>query len=44
MKRYTSDPNCNGLCVSAYDLGVGEYGDLVAHAHPTCPAHGEDAE
>lgn len=34
---------CPGLCVTAYDLGADEYGDMIAYAHPDCPVHGDDA-
>jgi hypothetical protein len=30
---------CNGLCVTAADVGV--IADGVAYAHPMCPEHGE---
>jgi hypothetical protein len=33
---------CDGLCVTAADIGVGS-GDVVAYAHPGCPAHDPDA-
>lgn len=35
------DKECNGICMTASDIGVGEYGDIVAYAHPDCPAHGD---
>lgn len=33
---------CNGICLSASDLGLPEYDrpGEVAHAHPDCPVHG----
>lgn len=35
---------CNGICLSASDIGVGEYGDMIAYAHPDCPEHGDPLE
>lgn len=32
---------CNGVCLYAADIGVPEAGDVVAYAHPDCPAHGD---
>lgn len=34
---------CNGICVTAADIGVGGY-DQVAYPHPDCPAHGDPHE
>lgn len=31
-------PECDDLCVSAADIGVG-YADQIAYPHPGCPAH-----
>lgn len=31
---------CNGLCVTAADIGVGNY-DQIAYPHPMCPQHGD---
>lgn len=31
-------PECDGLCVSAADIGVGR-ADLIAYPHPSCPLH-----
>lgn len=31
-------PACNGICLTAGDLGG--YGDDIVTAHPECPAHG----
>ena len=31
---------CNGICLTAWDIGIEEYGDMIAYAHPDCPAHG----
>jgi len=33
---------CDGLCVTAADLGVGSAGQ-VAYPHPGCPEHAPDA-
>lgn len=33
------DDECNGICLTAADIGV-PY-DGIAYAHPDCPAHGE---
>jgi hypothetical protein len=33
---------CDGLCVTAADLGVGR-ADQVAYAHPGCPEHSVEA-
>lgn len=35
---------CNGICLSAADIGVPEAGNVVAYAHPDCPAHGDPLE
>ena len=35
-----SGDECNGICLSAYDIGVPECGGMIAYAHPDCPAHG----
>ena len=32
---------CNGVCLYAEDIGVPEAGNVVAYAHPDCPAHGD---
>lgn len=32
---------CNGICLSAADIGVPEAGDVIAYAHPDCPEHGD---
>ena len=34
---------CDGLCVTAADVGISGYGDAVAYPHPGCPAHDPDA-
>jgi len=38
------EPECNGICLYATDIGVPEAGDVVAYAHPDCPAHGDPLE
>lgn len=36
-----ADPNeCLG-CLTAYDIGLDEYGNMIAYPHPDCPVHGE---
>lgn len=37
----SDEPECNGICLYAADIGVPEAGDVVAYAHPDCPAHGD---
>lgn len=32
---------CNGICVTADDLGLSEFGSGVAYPHPDCPEHGD---
>lgn len=32
-------PPCNGICLTAADVGVPVSG--IAYPHPTCPAHGD---
>lgn len=37
--------NCNGLCMTTYDVGLGEPGDGIdptdiVYPHPMCPEHG----
>lgn len=39
-----TDKDCNGICLTASDIGLGEYGDVVAYAHPDCPEHGDPAQ
>lgn len=34
-----SEPSCNGICITAGELGL-PYGG-VAYAHPDCDLHGE---
>lgn len=38
----SDQPDCDGLCVYAADIGVPSYG--VAYAHPGCPAHSPEVE
>lgn len=38
-----SEEECNGICLTAADIGVPEYGG-IAYAHPDCPAHGDPLE
>jgi hypothetical protein len=33
-------PECNGICMTASDIGLPEYGNMVAYPHPDCPLHG----
>lgn len=35
---------CNGICLYAADIGLPEYGDVVAYAHPDCEEHGDPLE
>lgn len=43
--RIEQDTECNGVCLTAADIGVPEYGgDMIAYAHPDCPAHGDPLE
>lgn len=39
--RDDEEAECNGICLYAADIGVPEAGDVVAYAHPDCPAHGD---
>lgn len=34
----TPTSNCNGICLTAYDIGL--TGGQIAYAHPECPEHG----
>jgi hypothetical protein len=34
-----NEPECDGLCVTAADIGVPVKGNPVAYPHPGCPAH-----
>lgn len=38
------DDSCNGVCMFAADIGLPEYGDVVAYAHPDCPEHGNPSD
>lgn len=40
----STEPECNGICLSAADIGVPECGDVIAYAHPDCPEHGDPLE
>lgn len=33
-------PLCSGECLTATDIGLGEYGSQIAYPHPDCPRHG----
>lgn len=37
------DDECNGICLTAADIGLPEYSrpGEVAYAHPDCPEHGD---
>lgn len=35
------EPECNGICLSASDIGVPASG--IAYPHPECPTHGDQA-
>lgn len=39
VKNSTRNPDCNGMCLSSGDIGLG--GDAVAYPHPLCSAHGD---
>jgi hypothetical protein len=34
------DPPCSGECLTANDIGLPEYGTMIAYPHPDCPRHG----
>lgn len=38
--QLAAEPECNGICTTGWDLGLAEYGDTIAHAHPDCSLHG----
>lgn len=44
MDSTTMEPECNGICLTAADIGLGEYGDMIAYPHPDCPEHGDPLE
>ncbi|QEQ93618.1 hypothetical protein SEA_ZUKO_40 [Streptomyces phage Zuko] len=37
-----AEPECNGICVSASDLGLPASG--IAYPHPDCPEHGDPGD
>jgi hypothetical protein len=41
-----NDDECNGICLTASDIGLPEYhrSGEVAYAHPDCLAHGDPVE
>lgn len=41
MSEEQEEPECNDICLWAADIGVPEAGNVVAYAHPDCPAHGD---
>lgn len=41
---FYGEAECNGICLWAADIGVPEAGNVVAYAHPDCPAHGDPLE
>jgi hypothetical protein len=41
MRAPDDPPQCNGICLSAADIGVPEAGDIIAYAHPECELHGD---
>lgn len=41
MREQDEEAECNGICLYAADIGVPEAGNVVAYAHPDCPAHGD---
>jgi hypothetical protein len=44
-KLFPPDPDeCNGMCMTGADVGLPEYGHLIAYAHPDCPIHGDKSE
>lgn len=34
-----AQPECDGLCVTADDIGVDGHPGVVAYPHPSCPLH-----
>lgn len=37
--------DCDGICLTAADIGLPEYGaQVIAYAHPDCPEHGDPLE
>lgn len=43
-EEMTVDAECNDICLYAGDIGLPEYGNVVAYAHPDCPLHGDPLE
>lgn len=41
-KLRETEPLCNGICITAGDIGFPEYGDAIAYPHPDCDLHGEE--
>jgi len=39
MPDIPAEAECDGLCVSAADIGLPEY-NMIAYPHPGCPLHG----
>lgn len=37
-----TERQCNGICLTGYDVGVPEYHG-IAYAHPDCELHGYDS-
>lgn len=35
-----ADYPCNGLCLTAAEIGLPEFGSQIAYAHPECDLHG----
>lgn len=33
-------PECSGICMTAEDIGLPEYGNTIACPHPECEKHG----
>lgn len=42
----SAEAECSGICLTPGDIGLPEYDgpDVVAYAHPDCPAHGDPLE
>lgn len=40
VHREPDPPECNEICMTASDIGLPEYGDMIAYPHPECPVHG----
>lgn len=36
--------DCNGICLTAADVGVPAAGNMIAYPHPSCPEHGLDPD